>query len=238
MKKVIFLVFAMLLFTGMLFSLTGFAELPGFEITDETLPVTLSSFLAIPNINNQSISINWTTQSESNLIGYHIHRAETANLESAVNINGTIIPALNSPLVNNYDFNDDEIEDQTTYYYWLQSVEFTNSNFYGPIKVSIDFSDEDNNIEDILLGNKLFSNYPNPFNPSTTISFSLAEPKDITIEIFNLKGQKIKTIFSGYVSEINVKHNVVWNGDDNKGNKVSSGIYFAKVNADSFIKPK
>ncbi len=228
----------MLLSTGMLFSLTGFGESPVFEISDETLPVTLSSFMAIPNVNNQSISINWTTQSESNLIGYHIHRAETANLESAVNVNGNIIPALNSPLVNNYDFNDDEVEDQRTYYYWLQGIDFISNNFYGPITVSVDFSDENNDIEDILLGNDFYSNFPNPFNPSTTISFSLAEPTDVIIEIFNIKGQKIKSLYSAYVAETNVKHSIVWNGDDSLGNAVSTGIYFAKIKAGSFVKSR
>ena len=238
MKRYLITLLTVLLSTGMLFSLTGFGESPIFEISDETLPVTLSSFMAIPNVDNQSISIHWETQSESNLIGYHIHRAETANLESAVNVNGNIIPALNSPLVNNYDFNDDEVEDRTTYYYWLHGIEFTSSDFYGPITVSTDFSDEDNNIEDLLLGNNFYSNYPNPFNPSTTISFSLAEPTDVIIEIFNIKGQKIKSLYSAYVSETNIIHNIVWNGDDSLGNTVSTGIYFAKIKAGSFIKTR
>ena len=110
MKKILILSFFMLFSSFLLFSLTRFAESPGFEISDETLPVTLSSFMAIPNVNKETIAIDWTTQSESNLIGYHIHRAETNSLETAIRITPTIIPALNSQLSNNYNFNDNEVE--------------------------------------------------------------------------------------------------------------------------------
>ncbi len=70
MRKFPIFVILMLLTTGIFFSLTGFGESPVFEISDETLPVTLSSFMASPNVSNDVISINWTSQSESNLIGY------------------------------------------------------------------------------------------------------------------------------------------------------------------------
>ncbi|MDO9577197.1 MAG: T9SS type A sorting domain-containing protein [Candidatus Cloacimonadales bacterium] len=72
------------------------------------------------------------------------------------------------------------------------------------------------------------SNYPNPFNPSTTISFSLTakDAQDAKIEIFNLKGQKVidlSVILSG------VEGTVTWNGDDEEGKSVCSGIYFYKL---------
>jgi hypothetical protein len=71
------------------------------------------------------------------------------------------------------------------------------------------------------------SNYPNPFNPSTTISFNLTQNSDFaTIEIYNLKGQKVKTflINSSTHQPIN---SVTWNGTDQNNKPVSSGIYIA-----------
>jgi hypothetical protein len=161
MKKVIFLVFTLLLTTGMLFSLTGFGESSVFEITDDTLPVTLSSFMAIPNVNNQSISINWTTQSESNLIGYHIHRAESTDLASALIVTSNIISAHNTTLTSNYSFQDAEVESETTYYYWLQSIEYGANNFYGPVTAKIS---EDNDVPTLPNNTELISIYPNPFS--------------------------------------------------------------------------
>jgi len=75
----------------------------------------------------------------------------------------------------------------------------------------------------------LHGNYPNPFNPSTTISFSLAEESHVAIDIYNIKGQKVKTLTNeNYTSG---RHILVWNGDDNYGNTVSSGIYFYQMTA-------
>ncbi len=70
-------------------------------------------------------------------------------------------------------------------------------------------------------------NYPNPFNPTTTISFSILEESQVDISICNIKGQKIKTLTNEKYS--NGKHSIVWNGDDEYGETVSSGIYFYKL---------
>ena len=75
-----------------------------------------------------------------------------------------------------------------------------------------------------------FSNYPNPFNPSTTISFELnTETSENTeIEIYNLKGQKVKT-FSNLQITQSPNHPIVWDGTDENNKPVSSGIYFCKL---------
>jgi len=70
--------------------------------------------------------------------------------------------------------------------------------------------------------NKLVGNYPNPFNPSTTIAFELAKPSHVNITIYNVKGQKVKELFNGEMPA--GSHNIVWNGEE-----TSSGIYFYKM---------
>lgn len=80
---------------------------------------------------------------------------------------------------------------------------------------------------DIPAVSLLEGNYPNPFNPATTISFTLAETGSVNLEIFNIRGQKIKTLLNETRSS--GKHNVVWNGHDGNENPVSSGIYFYKM---------
>lgn len=76
------------------------------------------------------------------------------------------------------------------------------------------------------IGNfQLKQNHPNPFNPSTTISFSLAKNTPaLELKIYNLKGQLVKTLFSGNLDKGN--HSLVWNGLDNNGASVGSGVYF------------
>ena len=71
------------------------------------------------------------------------------------------------------------------------------------------------------------SNYPNPFNPSTTIEFSLQNNSKIDISIYNTKGQKIKTLAQNEYTK--GSHSIIWNGDDESGNSVNSGIYYCKL---------
>lgn len=75
---------------------------------------------------------------------------------------------------------------------------------------------------------KLFSNYPNPFNPTTTLSYSLSAKSKVTLDIFNIKGQKIVTLEDD--EKVSGLHSIVWNGKDSNGRSVSSGVYFYKLN--------
>ena len=74
---------------------------------------------------------------------------------------------------------------------------------------------------------QLFHNYPNPFNPETTIRFDLAEPGPVTIDVFNIKGQKMKALVND--SFIAGQHSIIWNGTDSKGKPVASGVYFYRM---------
>lgn len=72
------------------------------------------------------------------------------------------------------------------------------------------------------------NNHPNPFNPSTNILFSIPDKADIDISVYNMKGQRVKALIKeSYGSG---EHSVIWNGDDESGKPVGSGIYFYKFN--------
>jgi flagellar hook assembly protein FlgD len=71
---------------------------------------------------------------------------------------------------------------------------------------------------------QLFQNYPNPFNPVTTIKYNVPEKARVSIAVYNTLGQKIKTLVDKNITVGNYK--VTWNGQDDFGNKVSSGVYF------------
>ena len=65
-------------------------------------------------------------------------------------------------------------------------------------------------------------NYPNPFNPQTKIEFTLPQRGQVTVKIFNVRGELVRTLVDD-VREGNVVHVEVWNGTDNRGAEVSSG---------------
>jgi hypothetical protein len=83
---------------------------------------------------------------------------------------------------------------------------------------------------------ELKQNYPNPFNPETTISFALNTSDHVEIEVFNLVGQKVKTLIkedidAGY-------HSIIWNGTDDSENQVASGIYLYKLKTGRYTSTK
>jgi hypothetical protein len=86
---------------------------------------------------------------------------------------------------------------------------------------------------DVLPDNVMkLSNYPNPFNPSTTIQFELAEAGEVSLEIFNIKGQKVRTLTNEFLPI--GKHERIWNGKDNNEQPVASGIYFYKLRSSKY----
>lgn len=99
--------------------------------------------------------------------------------------------------------------------------------------VTLDFLYSGTNTgNDLIATTELNGNYPNPFNPTTTIAFSLKEAGHAVLEIFNVKGESIKQLVSDQLAA--GQHSVVWNGTDNSGKPVSSGIYFYKLSSKNF----
>lgn len=78
----------------------------------------------------------------------------------------------------------------------------------------------------------LKGNYPNPFNPETSIAFDLAQDANVAIEIFNVKGQKVRTLINDRLNA--GSHSIVWNGTDDNGKNVSSGIYFFNMKSGKY----
>jgi hypothetical protein len=82
----------------------------------------------------------------------------------------------------------------------------------------------------------LSQNYPNPFNPSTEIRFDLPVTTNVRLSIFNIQGQEIRTLINGNM-EAGAQH-VTWDGTDNSGKNISSGVYFYRISADKFSQTK
>ncbi|NQV18258.1 MAG: T9SS type A sorting domain-containing protein, partial [Armatimonadetes bacterium] len=82
----------------------------------------------------------------------------------------------------------------------------------------------------------LHGNYPNPFNPETKISFSLPQDQEIELTVYNLKGQKVRTLYTGITSS--GEQSLVWNGKDDDGKSVGSGLYFYKLRTENKVYSK
>ena len=83
---------------------------------------------------------------------------------------------------------------------------------------------------------KLNGNYPNPFNPETTISFSLGNASKVDLDIYNIRGQLVRNLLD--TEMMAGEHTVVWNGTDSNGAKVGSGVYFYAFRAGEHIETR
>ena len=82
----------------------------------------------------------------------------------------------------------------------------------------------------------LTGNYPNPFNPNTTIAFSVKNPALVNVSIYNLKGELVRTLVNA--TKANGFYQSVWDGKDNSGRAVTSGVYLYRMQADNYISTK
>ncbi len=80
----------------------------------------------------------------------------------------------------------------------------------------------------------LHQNFPNPFNPDTTIKYDLAESADVTLQIYNVLGQVVRTLVASEAQNAG-RYQIRWNGMDDRGVPVSSGIYFYQISADGMF---
>ena len=76
-------------------------------------------------------------------------------------------------------------------------------------------------------------NFPNPFNPTTTISLTIQEESNIELSLYNIKGQKIRSLLNNQITA--GEHSIVWNGEDDSGKKVGSGVYLYKLHVNDKI---
>jgi hypothetical protein len=157
---------------------------------------------------------------------YYIIYFKSSNFEIRDIITGNIIHHQNSPIAS---FAIKRKSDGELLFFVEQEDE-TGYDVYvldGEIQVSVD------NYQLPMTSYQL-SNYPNPFNPETKISFSIAGSEDnkqrVSISVFNIRGQKVKTLVDKAI--IPGRYSVIWNSKDQNGKPVSSSIYFYKLDID------
>ncbi len=202
---------------------------------DPTLPVVLSSFTATPTAANYA-QINWITQSETNISGFYIHRNTEPELSSALSITELILGTNSSQQVN-YSYTDEEVMAGATYYYWLQSVEYGgHMEYYGPATLTLPDNGNIHGTPEIPLQTGIKTIYPNPFNPQATVSFGIQEAGNVNLTIYNIKGEKVKSIYNGYLEK--GTYRCLWNGKDEANTNCSSGIYFVRMTSAAGISNK
>ena len=206
----------------------NYIENLGFHTFDDgTVPVELSSFTAVLTAEN-NVNLIWVTQTETGVQGYYIYRNVSDELEDAILVS-PLIEGLNSSEQQTYTFTDSEIFEPGTYYYWLQNVDYSGDmDFHGP--VSVVFSNADQEITpELPLLTQLHDVFPNPFNPTAIIPFSVAKSAEVDIRIFNSRGQLMRHY--SLANRAPGTYQIVWDGKDSNGRECSTGVYYIRMDA-------
>lgn len=129
-----------------------------------------------------------------------------------------------SDLLADTVFTDDAQPHGTTATYTVMAhYRYGTSDFSDPLAIEIDLAADDV-VATLPTQFQLYPNYPNPFNPSTTIRFDAPEPADVRIEIFDVTGRLVRTLHSGVLSA--GRHSLVWNADN-----AGAGLYLCRVSS-------
>jgi len=191
--------------------------------------IQLSSFLALAE--KDYVRLSWTTETEANNVGFNLYRSQIED-SNYVKINATMIPA-RGDAATGADYSYIDTPNQAGgYYYKLEDIARDGqTTFHGPTSViyttSVTRLDASVPIEFSLL-----QNYPNPFNPETHIQFALPQAEQVRITIYDLQGHLVRTI----VNERKAAgmYSVVWDSRDENGIKITSGVYFYRIDAGEF----
>jgi hypothetical protein len=179
---------------------------------DNVVPVELSSFTA--SVVNNSVQLNWVTVSEMNNKGFEVERKRNTGWENIGFIHGSGTTTERKA----YFFVDDNISGSGIFSYRLKQIDFSGSYEYSHL-VNVEVS--------LPSGFVLEQNFPNPFNPSTTIRFSLPEKSNVRLIIYNQIGQKVDNLINGVFEAGYYSYD--WNASG-----MPSGIYFYELLTDNF----
>lgn len=180
---------------------------------NEVLPVELTSFSAVVNGNN--VNLRWETAIETNNFGFEVERkAQNSSWQKI----GFVPGNGNSNSPKYYSYIDKNISSAGIYYYRLKQYDIDGTFDYSEIIAA-----------EIASPTKfsLKQNFPNPFNPSTTISFALPVKSGVRINIYNQIGQLVEEVLNSVFEAGN--HEIKFDAKN-----LSSGIYFYEIQADNF----
>jgi hypothetical protein len=189
------------------------------ELNDSSLPIELNFFTVEQQSN--SIILKWQTASELENQGFIVERSELSDNSS---VNRKLIASFNEHLTltgkgscsnaHNYEYIDLEITSGTRYTYWLADVDYTGTiTYHEPVEIYYLQSEE-----------HVLTVYPNPSNHQIHIDYQLSSISDVQITIYNLLGEKVKTLYT-HPNQAAGKYSLSWNGANDYNQITASGMY-------------
>ncbi len=200
-----------------------FSEIWQFH-TDQSLPVRLSSFSA--ELSGGLVILTWATESEVDNLGFILERSFSPDysvwqvLASYLN-NDALKGQGNTSSQTVYTFTDTDAKPGVSLRYRLSSVDISGEmHLCDVLDVFVPEAPE---------ATELMAPYPNPFNPSTKIHYTLAQTGSVELSVYDIRGRKVQTLFTG--QQRAGSYNYYWHGTDHTGAYAASGTYLIILRA-------
>ena len=194
---------------------------------DNLVPTAPTSLTATPEASQ--IALSWDESPDEDFNYFSIRRGESAGFNAAN-------PASEIGTTTDPSYLDATIENDKTYYYRVVAFDFNANQGDLSDEVSATVTNIDNNGLALPETYALYQNYPNPFNPSTTIKFDLPEQANVSIVVYNILGSKVRTLYND--ARVAGSHQIVWDGMNDQGIRVTSGVYIYTIKAGTFVESK
>jgi hypothetical protein len=196
----------------------AFGDLGWHNSCNNPVPVAISSFNAFPSNGGVKLQASfYSTLADAKFVNVYRSSGRSGDF--------VVLTTVNAPDNGKFTFVDNAVSSGGTYRYKIGVIEGDNE-YFSPVA----------NITMPGAKIELSQNVPNPFNPQTTIRFTLPASDRVSLAIYNASGQLVKTLVEGVQPA--GSHDFVWDGHDAKGASVSSGVYFYRLTAGKFNQTK
>ena len=170
------------------------------------------------------VVLKWETSAEVNTTGFNLLRSEKEEGDYDL-VTKEYVPAKGLASGADYEYSDEEVSINRTYWYVLKEVSGEDSKLvFGPYKVIV------------KAPFALAQNMPNPFNPVTTIKFTVPEDTEVNLTVYDVAGRRVKTLAKGHHKA--AYYSVTWDGMNDNGSRVASGVYFYRLKAGKNVQSK
>lgn len=186
------------------------------------IPVELTSFSAY--VDNGAVILNWRTSTETNNFGFQVERSDDGVTFDQIGF----VPGFGTTTeAKTYSYRDTALTSKENYYRLKQLDLNGNHSYSNIIKVNLNPPGKF----------VLRQNYPNPFNSQTLINFELSNTAEVQLLIYDTNGRLVKSLIKGETRNEG-SYQVKWDGTNDQGKNLSSGVYFYKLIVGNFIETK
>ena len=197
---------------------------------EDASPAAPMNLTAQPTCYQCEVELEWNANTEPDIDKYKIYRKEVTNGGGSSGYE--YVASVNHPTTSFIDYESVTDVSNRTLYYKITAVDddqnesaYSNeASIYAKIP-RITLFGETHQIREL----QLLNNFPNPFNPNTVIRFGLPQDQHISLKIYSIIGEEVGTLADGYVEK--GYHELAWDGKNNAGKNVASGLYFYVLRA-------